>query len=246
MRQTWAKSQGAARPTTQGRRETGLPLLDWCIYIHYWRAMSTIQLTDRQQRLLQVIESSLTARGYVPSLQEMAQAMGIASLQGVKGHLSALERKGYIRRFPGRRRAIEVMHRVLPLEGSIPVVGRVAAGRPLLAVENQEGVLSLGPALLGKGTHFALRVQGDSMIGEGILEGDYVIVRQQATAETGEIVVVLLGEEVTVKRLRKHGKQLLLEAANAAYDPILLTPESPAPRILGTVVGVYRDRHQRH
>jgi repressor LexA len=207
--------------------------------------MSTHHLTSRQQRLLQVIEASLTARGYVPSLQEMAQAMGIASLQGVKGHLSALERKGYIRRFPGRRRAIEVMHRVLPLEGGIPILGRVAAGRPLLAVENQEGVLSLGPALLGKGTHFALRVQGDSMIEEGILEGDYVIVRQQATAEPGEIIVALLGEEATVKRLRQHGKQLVLEAANAAYAPIPLTPNSPAPRILGTVVGVYRDRHRR-
>jgi repressor LexA len=83
------------------------------------------------------------------------------------------------------------------------------------------------------------------MIGEGILEGDYVIVRQQATAEPGEIVVALLGEEATVKRLRQHGKQLLLEAANAAYAPIPLTPSSPAPRILGTVVGVYRDRHHR-
>jgi repressor LexA len=196
-------------------------------------------------RLLQVIEDSLAKRGYVPTLQEMAQAMDIASLHGVKRHLLALERKGYLRRFPGRRRAIELMQRVVPLEGSIPILGRVAAGRPLLAVENQEGVLSLGPSLLGKGTHFALRVQGDSMIEEGIHEGDYVIVRQQNTADPGEIVVVLLGEEVTVKRLRKQGKSLFLEAANAAYAPIPLTSQSPSPRILGTVVGVYQDRHRR-
>jgi repressor LexA len=196
-------------------------------------------------RLLQVIEDSLAKRGYVPTLQEMAQAMDIASLHGVKRHLLALERKGYLRRFPGRRRAIELMQRVVPLEGSIPILGRVAAGRPLLAVENQEGVLSLGPSLLGKGTHFALRVQGDSMIEEGIREGDYVIVRQQSTADPGEIVVVLLGEEVTVKRLRKQGKSLFLEAANAAYAPIPLTSQSPSPRILGTVVGVYQDRHRR-
>ena len=207
--------------------------------------MSTFPLTSRQERLLQVIETWLTERGYVPTLQEMAKAMGIASLQGVKGHLAALERKGYLRRFPGRRRAIELMQRIVPLEGSIPILGRVAAGRPLLAVENQEGVLSLGPGLLGKGAHFALRVQGDSMVDEGILEGDYVIVRQQDTADPGEIVVVLLGEEVTVKRLRKHGQRLFLEAANTAYPPIPLTRHSPTARILGTVVGVYRDRRKR-
>jgi repressor LexA len=206
--------------------------------------MSTFRLTSRQERLLQVIETSLAERGYVPTLQEMARAMGIASLQGVKGHLTALERKGYLRRFPGRRRAIELMQHIVPLEGSIPILGRVAAGRPLLAVENQEGVLSLGPGLLGKGAHFALRVQGDSMVDEGILEGDYVIVRQQDTADPGEIVVVLLGEEVTVKRLRKHGQRLFLEAANAAYTPIPLTRHSPPARILGTVVGVYRDRRR--
>jgi repressor LexA len=207
--------------------------------------MSTAFLTIRQKRLVEIIEDSLAKRGYVPTLQEMAQAMGIASLQGVKGHLAALERKGYIRRFPGRRRAIELMQRVVPLEGNIPILGRVAAGRPLLAVENQEGMLSLGPTLLGKGTHFALRVQGDSMIEEGILEGDYVIVRQQESADPGEIVVVLLGEEATVKRLRKDGKRLFLEAANAAYAPIPLTRRSPALRILGTVVGVYRDHRRR-
>lgn len=202
--------------------------------------MSTPSLTSRQERLLRVIEASLAKRGYVPTLQEMAQAMGIASLQGVKDHLTALERKGYLRRFPGRRRAIEVLHPLVPLEGTIPILGRVAAGRPLLAVENQEGFLSLGPALLGSGPHFALRIQGDSMIEAGLQEGDYVIVRQQDTANPGDIVVVLLGEEVTVKRLRKKDKGLFLEAANAAYAPIPLTLHSPSPRILGTVVGLYR------
>src|SRR5262245_46840211 len=208
--------------------------------------MSTTSLTARQMRLLQVIEDSLTKHGYVPTLQEMAHAMGIASLYGVKRHLAALERKGFIRRLPGRRRAIEILQRIMPLEGSIPILGRVAAGRPLLAVENQEGVLSLGPALLGKGTHFALQVQGDSMIEEGIQDGDYVIVRQQETADAGEIVVVLLGEEATVKRLQKKGKSLFLEAANAAYTPIPLTRQTPSLRILGSVVGVYQDRRRRH
>ena len=120
--------------------------------------MSTTPLTARHARLLQVIEDSFTTRGYVPTLQEMAHALGIASLHGVKRHLTALERKGYIRRFPGRRRALEITQHITPMEGNLPILGRVVAGRPLLAVENQEGVLSLGPALLGKGTHFALRV----------------------------------------------------------------------------------------
>src|SRR5215510_13912123 len=197
--------------------------LTQCIYMYYTGAMSTPALTARQTRLLQFIEDSLTKRGYVPTLQEMAHAMGIASLYGVKRHLVALDRKGYIRRFPGRRRALEITQRIMPLEGSVPILGRVAAGRPLLAVENQEGALSLGPALLGKGTHFALQVQGDSMIEEGIQEGDYVIVRQQDTADPGEIIVALLGEEATVKRLRQEGQRLFLEAANAAYAPIPLT-----------------------
>ena len=202
--------------------------------------MSTLPLTARQEKLLRLIETMHTTRGYAPSLQELAHAMDISSLQGVKDHLSALERKGYVRRAPGRRRAIEVLHRLVPLAGSLPILGRVAAGRPLLAVENHEGTLSLSPELLGTGAHFALRVQGDSMIEAGIDDGDYVIVRQQEGATPGEIVVALLGDEVTVKRLRQKGAALWLEAANPAYTPIPLTRSSPSPRIVGTVVGLYR------
>jgi repressor LexA len=203
--------------------------------------MSTISLTPRQEKLLRLIEDAQAKRGYAPSLQELARAMGVSSLQGVKDHLAALERKGYLRRTPGRRRAIEVLQRLVPLEGSLPILGRVAAGRPLLAVENREGTLSLGTELLGNGAHFALRVQGDSMVEAGISDGDYVVVRQQETADPGEIIVALLGDEVTVKRLRKKGSALSLEAANPAYAPIPLTGSSPPPRILGTVVGLYRD-----
>ena len=133
--------------------------------------MSTIPLTARQEKLLRLIENIQAKRGYAPSLQELAQAMGISSLQGVKDHLAALERKGYLRRTPGRRRAIEVLQRLVPLKGSLPILGRVAAGRPLLAVENREGTLSLDNSLFGKGAHFALRVQGDSMIDAGIRRG---------------------------------------------------------------------------
>jgi repressor LexA len=202
--------------------------------------MSSIPLTARQERLLRIIEKSVAQRGYAPTLQEMAQAMGIASVQGVKDHLAALERKGYLQRSPGRRRAITVTQPLLPVEGRVPILGRVAAGKPLLAVENQEGSLSLNADLLGTGAHFALRVQGDSMIEAGIEDGDHVIVRQQDTANPGDIVVALLGEEVTVKRLRKKDAALFLEAANVAYPPIPLTRHSSSPRILGVVVGLYR------
>lgn len=202
--------------------------------------MSSLLLTPRQERLLRTIEAWHAKHGYAPTLQELAQAMGIASLQGVKDHLKALERKGYIRRAPGKRRAIEMLHPSLPADGGIPILGRVAAGRPVLAIEHQEGLLSFNSTLLGQGTHFALRVQGDSMVGAGIEDGDYVIVRQQSTANAGDIVVALLGEEVTVKRLRRRGKALLLEAANVAYAPIPLARDAAAPHILGRVVGLYR------
>lgn len=201
--------------------------------------MSLLPLTTAQERLLRFIETTLQRRGYPPSLEEMAQATGAAFRSGVQVHLRALARKGYIRRGAGQSRALEVLHPRLPASGTVPILGRVAAGTPLLAVENYDGVLSLGPDLLGKGPHFALRVHGDSMIGAGIAEGDYVLVRQQHTAESGEIVIALLGEDATVKRLRKRGKTLMLEAANPAYAPISLTHTTPPPQILGKVVGVY-------
>src|SRR5215813_6996778 len=200
--------------------------------------MNSLPLTAAQDRLLRFIETTLQRRGYPPSLEEMAQAMGAAFRSGVQVHLRALARKGYIRRGAGQSRALEVVHPMLPAPGSVPILGRVAAGRPLLAIENYDGMLSLGPDLLGKGPHFALQVHGDSMIGVGIVEGDYVLVRQQDTAEAGEIVIALLGEDATVKRLRKRGKALVLEAANAAYAPIPLTQATTAPRSLGKVVGV--------
>jgi repressor LexA len=204
--------------------------------------MSPLPLTPRQERLLRVIETSLRARGFVPTIREMGTALGLTSIRGVTDHLAALEQKGYIRRTPGHRRAVEILRPLSPAGDSIPILGRVAAGRPLLAVENVEGMLSLGPELLGKGTHFALRVQGDSMIEADIQDGDYVIVRQQEAADPGDIVIALLGEEATVKRLRKKGKAFFLEAANPAYAPIPLTRSVASPRLVGKMIGLYR-RH---
>ncbi len=201
--------------------------------------MSLLPLTAAQERLLRFIETTLHRRGYPPSLAEMARAMGAAFSSGVQVHLRALVRKGYLRRGARHSRALEVLRPLLPPPGTVPILGRVIAGRPVLAIENYDGLLSLGPDLLGKGPHFALQVHGDSMLGAGIVEGDYVLVRQQDTAEVGEIVIALLGEDATVKRLRKRGKAFVLEAANPAYAPIPLTQTTAPPRILGKVVGVY-------
>lgn len=202
--------------------------------------MSRTALSPRQAFLLRHIETFVAERGYVPTLAEMARALGVSSLQAVKDHLKALERKGYLRRYPGRRRAIELLSDHYAATAGIPILGRVMAGPPLLAVENLEGMLPFGPPRQDHRTYFALRIEGDSMTGAGLLPGDYVVVHQQDTADPGGIVVVLLGDEATVKVLRNYGQNFVLEAANPAYAPIELASYIPPPRILGRVVGLYR------
>src|SRR5215510_10940807 len=181
-------------------------------------------LSPRQNSLLTYLKTFRTERGYVPTLAEMAKALEVSSLQAVKDHLAALERKGYLRRFPGRPRAIELLCRGSAEEG-IPILGRVMAGPPMLAVENWEGTLPFKPPKHDGQAYFALRITGDSMIGTGVFPGDYVIVRQQDTAAPGNIVVALLGDEATVKFLRQHGNEFVLEAANPAYASIALSAQ---------------------
>jgi repressor LexA len=201
--------------------------------------MASKALSPRQRSLLTYIETFLAERGYIPTLAEMAKALGVSSLQGVKDHLTALERKGYVRRCPGRPRAIELLSGRSDNKG-IPILGHVRAGLPMLAAENWEGTLPFNPPKHESQAYFSLRITGDSMIGAGIFPGDYVIVRQQDTASPGNIVVALLGEEATVKFLRQHGHTFVLEAANPAYAPIALTASVSPQCILGRVVGLYR------
>lgn len=203
--------------------------------------MTVPTLTSRQQQLLSYIETTMAELGYPPTLYEMAKAMGDITVKGVKDHLRALEKKGYLRCQPGKRRAVEILQGRLFRGEGIPVVGRVAAGMPVLAVENIEGTLPLDPKFAGNGRQFALRVRGDSMTGVGIFEDDYIIVRQQETADSGDIVVALLGDEATVKIFRKKGRAVFLEAANPAYPNIPLKGRIPQPKILGRVVGLYRE-----
>jgi len=201
--------------------------------------MASKTLSPRQKALLTYIETFHAERGYVPTLVEMAKALGVASVQGVKDHLTALERKGYLRRSPGRSRAIELLSHRSENTG-IPILGQVRAGLPMLAAENWEGMLPFNPPQQEGQAYFSLRITGDSMIGAGLFPGDYVIVRRQDTAAPGNIVVALLGDEATVKFLRQHGHEFILEAANPAYAPITLTAQLPPQCILGRVVGLYR------
>lgn len=196
-------------------------------------------LTPRQRQILEFIKSEVQQKGYPPSVREIGQAVGLSSSSTVHGHLGRLENKGYIRRDPTKPRALEVLDGVgaeRPELVFAPVVGRVTAGSPILAVENIEGYFPLPKDFTGSGEMFLLQVHGDSMLYAGILHGDYVVVRQQPEASNGEIVVALLGDEATVKRFYKENGHVRLQPENDAYEPIISTDVS----VLGKVVGVYR------
>lgn len=197
------------------------------------------KLSDRQQRILEFIRQSIRERGYPPSIREIGEAAGLKSTSTVHGHLNRLERRGYLRRDPAKPRTIELTDRedsALRHTVSVPVVGRVTAGAPILATENVEQVYSLPEDLVGEGPAFLLRVQGDSMRYAGILDGDLVIVHQQDTADNGDIVVALLEDEATVKRYFVEEDHIRLQPENPAYAPI----RAREVKILGKVVGLIR------
>jgi repressor LexA len=204
-----------------------------------------MELHERQQQILEVIEEMIKAQGYPPTVREIGAAVGLCSPASVQGHLSALEEMGYIRRGSSKRRALEVVRpsdavrsQVVPLpsRAGVPLVGRVAAGVPLLAEENVQDTIDI-PRFLGEeGACFALRVTGSSMINAGILDGDIVVVRQQETADDGDIVVALLEDEATLKRFYRESDQIRLQPENDAMEPILTRD----PRIVGRVTGVLR------
>lgn len=192
-------------------------------------------LTDRQSKVLQFITDSLSDRGFPPTQREIMRHFKIKSTRGVARHLEALEKKGYLARSRGAR-AIEVR---FPSKG-IPVVGKVAAGQPILAIENIEARIDLNRSFARWKDGFFLRVKGESMIQAGIFDGDYLLVKPQPSAETGEIVVALVNGEATVKRFGKKGERVLLHAANPAYRPIEITSKSGDFRIVGKAMAVVR------
>lgn len=196
-------------------------------------------LTDKQRKILEFIIDFLKERGAPPTIREIAGRFGFSSPASVLRHLLALERKGFIRRREYTARGIELVKesvRRLFLDEGIPLVGRVAAGRPILAEENIEEVLKLEGLFPSDQGLFALKVRGDSMIEAGILEGDILIVRPQPTAQIGDIVVAILGDEGTVKRFGRAGDHIKLESANEKYPPIVTSDA----RIVGVVIGVVR------
>lgn len=222
-------------------------------------------LPDRQRQILEFIRERVASRGYPPTVREIGKAVGLRSPASVHNHLGALERAGLVRRDPLSPRAIQLL---APAEESladtaaqptgtgagtvseldsgpargatVPVVGDIAAGAPILAEEHIDEVVTLPESLVGQGTLFMLRVRGDSMIGDGILDGDLVVVRQQPTVEQGDLCAAMVAGEATVKRYRRTPDgQVRLEPSNPAFEPIALTGDAEAS-VLGRVVAVLR------
>lgn len=197
-------------------------------------------LTEKQERVLHYIEQEVERCNYPPSVREIGRALGISSTATVHAYLDILEQKGYISREASRPRAIRLL-RISEGNGGksciyVPLVGRVTAGKPVLAEENLEGYFPLPRSFAAAGKCFALMVKGDSMRDAGIFDGDYVVVRQQQNAENGEIAAVLLGEEATVKRLFVEKDRYRLQPENPAFAPIYSRDIS----VLGKVIGLFR------
>lgn len=203
------------------------------------------ELTSRQREILDFIRAEIHRRGFPPSVREIGEAVGLSSSSTVHSHLAALEVKGLLRRDPSKPRALEVLdyrdtERGIDYESvqAVPLVGQVAAGAPILAAENIETTLPLPASFAGEDT-FVLRVKGESMIEAGILDGDFVVVRQQRSAIDGDIVVAMINEEATVKRFFREGDRIRLQPENATMDPIY-ADEHADFSVLGKVVALFR------
>ncbi|WP_368650552.1 transcriptional repressor LexA [Bacillus inaquosorum] len=203
------------------------------------------KLSKRQLDILRFIKAEVKSKGYPPSVREIGEAVGLASSSTVHGHLARLETKGLIRRDPTKPRAIEILDEVVDIPQSqvvnVPVIGKVTAGSPITAVENIEEYFPLPDRMVPPDEHvFMLEIMGDSMIDAGILDKDYVIVKQQNTANNGEIVVAMTeDDEATVKRFYKEDTHIRLQPENPTMEPIILQNVS----ILGKVIGVFRTVH---
>jgi len=197
------------------------------------------QLTKKQEEILEFIKKRIKEKGYPPAVREICEATGLKSTSTVHGHLTRLEKKGYIRRDPSKPRAIEIVDDEFYVHRNVvqlPLVGKVTAGEPILAVENIEETMTLPYDLVGTEDAFLLRVRGDSMIEAGIYDNDIIIVRRQNVAENGDIVVALIDDEATVKRFYKEHDHIRLQPENKAMKPIIVKDV----KILGKVIGLIR------
>jgi repressor LexA len=210
-------------------------------------------LTERQREVLDYINQSVRSKGYPPTLREIGEHMQIRSTNGVNDHLRALEKKGYLERHDLKSRGLRVMTGDFaqvatsrtgddPQTVAVPVLGKVAAGQPILAVESREDTVHVDRFFLGSQRDvFSLRVKGDSMIDAGIFDGDYLFVRKQSTAHAGEIVVAMINDEATVKYFYPDTDRIVFKPGNSRMMPIEVKKSDFKPvNLLGTVVGVYR------
>mgnify|MGYP006093638095 CR=1 FL=1 len=214
--------------------------------LHFTQEPTLEDLAPRQREVLEYIASYMDNQGMSPSLREVGDALGIKSTNGVADHIKALVRKGYVERSgSGKARALRMTVKATGNVQSsnsitIPIIGKVAAGLPILATENYEGSLHVDASWVPSGSPiFALCVSGESMIEDGIFDGDYLFVKQQSHASNGETVVAMVEDEATVKRFYKENNTIRLQPANSSMEPIMVTPDMPIS-ILGTVVGLYR------
>jgi repressor LexA len=202
-------------------------------------------LTARQQQILDWIRGYLESTGMPPTRAEIASGLGFSTPSSAEDHLQALARKGAIEMIPGTSRGLRLKEWPgVPIQGTLPLVGRVAAGHPILAVENIEARYRVDPALFSPRADYLLRVRGESMRDAGLLDGDLLAVHRTHEARNGQIVVARLGgasgDEVTVKRLRKRGRDIVLLPENPAFDPIVVDPRTTAFAIEGVGVGLVR------
>jgi repressor LexA len=205
----------------------------------------TSALTPRQQQILDWIRAQIEATGMPPTRAEIAAGLGFSTASSAEDHLRALARKGVIELLPGASRGLRVKDLAgLPAQGTLPLVGRVAAGQPILAVENVESRYRIDPALFSPRADYLLRVRGESMRDAGILDGDLLAVHRTGEARNGQIVVARLGnasgDEVTVKRFHKRGRNVVLAPENAAFEPIVVDPRATPFAIEGVGVGLVR------
>ncbi|MGA1841668.1 MAG: transcriptional repressor LexA [bacterium] len=207
----------------------------------------TESLTPRQREVLDFLIEHVRSKGYPPTVREIGAHLGISGPKGAKKFLDILERKGHIRRLSGSSRAIEIIgapaRKAQEENFMVPVVGKIRAGMPILAVENLEGEIPVDPYLAKGKDLFFLKVEGDSMIDAHIQEGDYALIRSQPTAENGDIVAALIREEATLKKFYRQRDRVILKPANPRMKPIIITPESPVT-ILGKLIAVFR-RYER-
>ena len=202
--------------------------------------MSYGKITDKQREILEYIKQEILNKGYPPAVREICEAVHLKSTSSVHSHLETLEKNGYIRRDPTKPRAIEIIDDNFNLTRrevvNVPIIGQVAAGQPLLAVENIENYFPIPTEFMPNAETFMLKVKGDSMINAGIFNGDKILVQKQSDAQNGDIVVALVDDSATVKTFYKEDGHFRLQPENDAYDPIILTDVT----ILGKVIGVIR------